>query len=418
MKITKLRAREILDSRGIPTLETEIVTSRGKKVWASVPSGASRGSHEAVELRDGDSSRYGGQGVLSAVRKIHTTISRRLLGKSFSSIEEIDSLLIGLDGTENKRKLGANTILSVSLAAARAFASEARMPLYRYLRETYFSELRGWSRPRCMMNIINGGVHAGWSTDFQEYMIVPQQKTIREQVRCGSEVFQKLKEILQKRHLPTTVGDEGGFAVVLRDNEQPLKLLERAVKATSYRMGADVRFSLDIASSEFYSRGGYWFQQKKKRYSPQKLLQYLKHLIEAYPILSLEDPFFEDAWEDWQTATRLLGREILLVGDDLFTTNVKRLQRGIAIGAANAVLIKPNQIGTLTETVSAIRLARKARYRIILSHRSGETVDDFISDFAIACGADFIKAGSVSRGERVAKYNRLMEIEAEWSFFL
>jgi len=411
--IASIFAREILDSRGNPTIETEVVLRGGKKAWAGVPSGASTGSHEAHELRDKDKNRYHGMGVKKAVQSVNNNISPALRKKKFSSIKEIDNAMIALDGTKNKSSLGANAILSVSMACCRAFALEEKIPLYRYIRKSLFPEITKKTLPKCMMNVINGGVHAGWSADFQEYMIIPQMKSASKQIQCGSEIFHELQRVLHKNGHATTVGDEGGFAPRVGNNEVPLKLISLAVQKTKYRLGKDVRFGLDIAANEFYKHGFYYLNRGGKKMSSKELVNIYSEIIAKHPIATLEDPFAEDDWNAWTTATRKFGKKITVIGDDLFVTNPQRLLRGIDSRAANAILIKLNQIGSVSETASAILLAKKHSYKTIISHRSGETTDDFISDLAVACGADYLKAGSLSRGERITKYNRLMEIENE-----
>lgn len=408
-KIKSVKAREILDSRGNPTVETEVVLTSGAKAWAAVPSGASTGSYEALELRDGDKKRYDGKGVLKAVKNVNEKIASKLKGWAVSKQKEIDQLMLELDGTENKSKLGANAILGVSLAVARAGAIDAKKPLYAYLHKKFWSKEK-MSFPVPMMNIMNGGAHAGWSIDIQEFMITPQQKNIKEAVRCGAEIFHALKKILKDRGYQTTVGDEGGYAPKLPGNEQALKVISEAIAAANYRIGKDVKIAIDAASSEFYKDSIYNMVADKKKRSAAEMVAMYSDWMTRYPIESLEDGLAEDDWAGWKTLTNKLGKKIALVGDDLFVTNVKRLQQGIDQGVSNAILIKLNQIGSLTETVEAIKLAQTHSYKIAVSHRSGETVDDFISDLAVACGAEYIKTGSLCRSERVAKYNRLMEI--------
>ncbi|HNW09481.1 MAG TPA: phosphopyruvate hydratase [bacterium] len=408
-KIKSVKAREILDSRGNPTVETEVVLISGAKAWAAVPSGASTGSYEALELRDGDKKRYDGKGVLKAVKNVNEKIAPKLKGWQAGRQREIDQLMLEIDGTDNKSKLGANAILGVSLAVARAGAIDAKKPLYSYLNKKFWSK-RKMSFPVPMMNIMNGGAHAGWSIDIQEFMVTPQQKNIKEAVRCGAEIFHALKKILKDKGYPTTVGDEGGYAPKLPGNEQALKVILEAINAANYKAGKDVKIAIDAASSEFHKNGVYdMVADKKKRKAPQMVDMY-SNWLKKYPIESLEDGLAEDDWDGWKILTGKLGKKIALVGDDLFVTNVKRLQQGIDQGVSNAILIKLNQIGSLTETVEAIKLAQTHSYKIAVSHRSGETVDDFISDLAVACGAEYIKTGSLCRSERVAKYNRLMEI--------
>jgi enolase len=410
IKIKKITAREILDSRGNPTIEVEVTLNNGMKAWAGVPSGASTGTHEALELRDGDKKRYGGKGVLKAVKNVNKKIAPKVVGMNPTSQKEIDRLMIDLDGTDNKSKLGANAILGVSLAVARAGAMVSKKPLYAYLGKKYWSNIKKVSFPMPTMNILNGGAHAGWSIDIQEFMIAPQQKNIKLAIQCGSEVFQALKSILHKKGYAVTVGDEGGYAPKLPGNEKALSIISQAVKAAGYKLGRDVKISIDAAASEFYRDGKYDMKADgKKRTSDQMTAMYNKWLAK-YPFESLEDGLSEDDWAGWEAHTKVLGSKNVLVGDDLFVTNVVRLQEGVNRKVGNAILIKLNQIGSVTETVETIKLAQKNNYKIAVSHRSGETVDDFIADLAVASGAEYLKTGSLSRSERVTKYNRLMEI--------
>lgn len=408
-KIKSIQAREILDSRGNPTVEVEAVLTSGKKAWASVPSGASTGIHEALELRDGDKKRYGGQGVLKAVNNINKKIAPRLIGLDAREQKSIDDLMIALDGTKNKSKLGANAILGVSLAVARVAAIDSKQPLYLYLKKKYWPKDK-LSFPVPMMNILNGGAHAGWSIDIQEFMITPQQKNIKEAVRCGVEIFHNLKSILKKQGYPTTVGDEGGYAPKLGGNDKALALISQAVKSAHYHLDREVKIAIDIAASEFFASGQYKMKADKKTRTASEMIAMYQKWLSQYPIESIEDGLSEDDWDNWQILTKTLGKKITLVGDDLFVTSAERLLQGIKQKVGNAILIKLNQIGSVSETIAAIKLAKKHNYKIAISHRSGETTDDFIADLAVACGADYIKTGSLSRGERVAKYNRLMEI--------
>ncbi len=410
--ITSILAREIIDSMGNPTVEAEVIIGKKFKGKASVPSGASTGLHEASELRDNDKKRYNGKGVLRAVKNVNITIAKKLIGKNFRSLNEIDGVLLALDGTKNKSRLGANAILSVSMASVRALANEKKLPLYAYLRKIFFGNIQTWNMPTCMMNIMNGGAHANVSTDFQEYMILPQFKSVSRQIQCGAEIFHALKYIIASKKLPTTVGDEGGFALRANNNEEPLKLISRAVVAAGYNLHL-VKFGLDVASSEFYSNGKYILKTEGRKNTSEKMIAYYKNLIKNYPIVSIEDALAEDDWAGWHYLTKILGKKIHLIGDDLFATNIERLKKGIKKNIANAILVKINQIGTITETIKTILEAKKHSYATAISHRSGETTDDFISDLAIASGAEFIKTGSLCRGERIVKYNRLMEIEEE-----
>lgn len=407
--IKKITAREILDSRGNPTVEVEVVLSNKKKAWAAVPSGASTGSYEALELRDGDKKRYHGKGVLKAVNNINKVIAPKIVGLNPAKQKEIDQIMLKLDGTENKSKLGANAILGVSLAVARVAAIDAGKPLYAYLKKKYFSTGK-LSFPKPMMNIINGGAHAGWSVDIQEFMIIPQQKNIKEAIRCGAEIFHTLKKNLSEMGYGVAVGDEGGYAPKLGGNEKALEVIAQAVKDAGYALGRGVNFGLDAAASEFYKSGLYTLKADKANYNVGQMLTMYSRWFDRYPIESLEDGLAEDDWEGWQFLTGQFRRQVVLIGDDLFVTNTKRLEEGISRHAANGILIKLNQIGSLTETIDCIKLAQKNKYKVAISHRSGETVDDFIADLAVASGADYLKAGSLSRSERVAKYNRLMEI--------
>ena len=409
MTISGVYAREILDSRGNPTLSVRVVTADGVSGEASVPSGASTGSHEAVELRDGDPTRYLGKGVLKACDNVNDEIASVLDGMPVADQSAIDATLLGLDGTPNKSRLGANAILGVSLACAHAAAASRRQPLFRYLGGD-----AGVTLPVPMMNVINGGKHADGALQFQECMIVPLgARSLREAVRYGSEVFHKLGAILKKKGFATTVGDEGGYAPPLEHIEEALGLIMEAIASAGYAPGRDVAIALDPASSEFKEEGGYRAARGKPLLSAAAMIELYEKLIEAFPIVSIEDGLAEDDWEGWKELTRRLGGRVQLVGDDLFVTNVKFLQRGIAEGVANAILVKVNQIGSLTETIECVRLAQRSGYRTVISHRSGETGDTSIADIAVALNAGQIKTGSLSRSERVEKYNRLMAIEEQ-----
>ncbi len=409
-KIKSIVAREILDSRGNPTVEVEVVLDNKMKAWAAVPSGASTGTHEALELRDGDQKRYNGKGVLKAVKNINSIIAPKLKGMSPRDQKKIDQLMIDMDGTDNKSRLGANAILGVSLAVARAGAMDSNLPLYMYLKKKFWNSDKGLKFPKPTMNILNGGAHAGWSIDVQEFMVVPQQKNIKEAVRCGAEIFHALSGLLKKKGYPVTVGDEGGYAPKLPGNEKALELMIEAVKSAGYKLNQDVNFAIDTASSEFFAKDVYDMKADKKKRNSSQMIEMYQKWINKYPIESLEDGLGEDDWTGWANLTKSMGKKIALVGDDLFVTNIKRLDQGIKEKVGNAILIKLNQIGSLSETVDCIKLAQKNGYKVSVSHRSGETVDDFIADLAVACGAEYIKTGSLSRSERVAKYNRLMEI--------
>ncbi|MCR4279090.1 MAG: phosphopyruvate hydratase [bacterium] len=411
--ISKIHAREILDSRGNPTVACRVTLKSGASSEAKVPSGASTGSHEALELRDGGK-RYGGKGVLRAIKNVNGLISRRIVGMDARNQQKIDSEMIALDGTQNKSKLGANAILSVSLATAQALAIHRKQPLWKSLRKTY-SFSKPASLPIPMMNVLNGGAHANWSLDVQECMIVPKKSSMKDRVRIGSEVFQTLKKLLAQQGYPITVGDEGGFAPRLKNVESAFTLLVEAIKKAGYKPGKDVFLATDVAASEFYqkSKKQYVLKAEKKTMTADELLNRYVDWQKRFPIMSIEDPFAEDDWSAWKKSVPVLGKKSLIVGDDFFVTNVERLKKGIDEKAANAILIKLNQIGSLSETVSAIQMAQDANFAVIISHRSGETDDTTIADLAVACGAEHIKTGSLSRSERVEKYNRLLEIEEE-----
>jgi enolase len=407
--ITAIHGREIIDSRGNPTIEVDVRLEGGAQGRAAVPSGASTGVHEALELRDGDAKRFGGKGVLKAVANVNGAIAQKLAGFDAGNQAALDQLLLDLDGTENKAKLGANAMLGVSLAAAHAAAGANGLPLYAYLNR------RAHVMPVPMMNVVNGGKHADSSVDMQEFMIVPHgASTMAEAVRMGAEVFHALAAVLKQHGQSTNVGDEGGFAPNLRNNEEPIEVILEAVVRAGFKPGGEVSIALDPASSEFYENGAYVFARSDKRArSSEEMVAFYAHLIDLYPIVSIEDGLAEDDWAGWKLLTRELGSKIQLVGDDLFVTNPKRLARGIAEGVGNSILIKLNQIGTLTETLKAIEVASAAGYSSVISHRSGETEDTTIADFAVATGAGQIKTGSMSRGERTAKYNRLIRIAEE-----
>lgn len=407
--INKIIAREVLDSRGNPTIEAEVYTESGATGSAMVPSGASTGIREALELRDMDDSRFMGKGVLTAVNNIQELIAPSLFGKEVSGQATIDQMMIDLDGTSNKENLGANSILAVSMATAHAAANENNLPLYKYL-----GGKGPFKMPVPMMNIINGGAHADNSVDLQEFMILPVGATsIREAVRYGTEIFHSLKSVLLKRGLGTTVGDEGGFAPNLSSNEEAIEVILEAITKAGYIAGEDILLGLDVASSEFYKDGIYTLESENLKLNSQEFLQYLTPWFEKYPIITIEDGMAEDDWEGWKLLTEALGKNIQLVGDDLFVTNTSILSKGIEEGIGNSILIKVNQIGTLTETLNAINMAKEAGYTVVISHRSGETEDTTISDLAVATSAGQIKTGSLSRSDRVAKYNRLMKIEDE-----
>ena len=404
--IVDIVAREIMDSRGNPTVEADVLLESGVMGRAAVPSGASTGSREAIELRDGDASRFGGKGVLKAVEHVNTELCEAIIGVDASEQSFVDRTLIDLDGTENKSRLGANAILAVSMAVAKAAAEESGLPLHRYL-----GGAGAMSMPVPMMNVINGGAHADNGLDMQEFMILPLgMDSFREALRCGAEVFQTLKKILHDRRLSTAVGDEGGFAPRLPNHEAAIKLIMEAIEAAGYRPGEDVALALDCASSEFYEDGEYTLRSEGRGMKAAEFVEYLAAWVERYPILSIEDGMAENDWEGWKLLTQRLGSRTQLVGDDLFVTNTRYLQRGIEEGIANSILIKVNQIGTLTETLAAIEMAKRARYTAVVSHRSGETEDTTIADIAVATNAMQIKTGSMCRSDRMAKYNQLLRI--------
>ncbi len=407
--IVDIVAREILDSRGNPTVEVDVELASGAKGRAAVPSGASTGAHEAVELRDGDKSRYGGKGVLKALENIEGEILETLQGAESSDQVAIDEAMIDLDGTPNKARLGANAILAVSLAVAKASAEELQVPLYRYVGGVYARTL-----PVPMMNIVNGGQHADNPIDIQEFMIQPVgAPTLADAVRVGSEIFAQLKKNLSAAGHNTNVGDEGGFAPGLKSADEALGFITKAVEAAGYRPGDDVTFALDCASTEFYRDGRYVMEGEGKSLDSAGMIGYLADLVARYPIVSIEDGLAEDDWEGWAALTATLGKTVQLVGDDLFVTNPERLRRGIKAGVANSLLVKVNQIGTLSETLEAVEMAHRAGYTAVMSHRSGETEDSTIADLAVATNCGQIKTGSLSRSDRTAKYNQLIRIENE-----
>ncbi|MFH1077730.1 MAG: phosphopyruvate hydratase [Patescibacteria group bacterium] len=414
-KIARVVAREILDSRGNPTVACRVTLTTGASAEAKVPSGASTGSHEALELRDGGP-RYGGKGVRKAVRNVNEKIAHAIRGMDARKQKDIDRIMLEMDGTENLGKLGANATLAVSLATAHALAAHLKLPLWRSLRHTYRFD-RPASLPVPMMNVLNGGAHAGWSLDVQECMVLPRQRSFAERVRAGAETFHALAKLLKERGFTTTVGDEGGFAPKLANVEEAFDLLMEAIKAAGYKPGKDIALATDVAASEFYAPKEklYRFKAEKRDFTAPELLKRYAAWQTKYPLMSIEDPFAEDDWKAWKACVPVLRKKSLLVGDDFFVTNVTRLERGIREKAATAILIKPNQIGTLTATVDAIRMAQEAGFAVIISHRSGETSDTTIADLAVASGAEHIKTGSLSRSERVEKYNRLMAIEMEMS---
>ncbi|WKZ25028.1 MAG: phosphopyruvate hydratase [Patescibacteria group bacterium] len=413
MKILSIKAREILDSRGYPTVEAEVILENGLKAKASVPSGASTGTYEALELRDGRLERFAGRGILKAIKNLEGPIAQALAGMSVFEQENLDQAMLELDGTDNKEKLGANAILAVSLACARAASLARQQPLYLYLSELAGQRVKREVEIIPLMNVLNGGAHAGWTTDIQEYMLVPKgAKTFAEKLRSGVEIYYALKEIIKENGYGTNLGDEGGFAPEVKDNEEPFKMILSAIEKAGYKAGEEVSLAIDAAASEWH-RNGQYHLNKQGIMDAGRLMDWYGDLIKKYPLISLEDPFGEDDWSAWTEFMEKVKDKVMVVGDDLYVTNVSRIERGLQAKATSAVLIKPNQIGTVTETLKAIALARQSGQKIVISHRSGETNDDYIADLAVAVQADYLKAGAPARGERVAKYNRLMEIEEE-----
>lgn len=410
--ITKIQAREVLDSRGNPTIETT-VWAGDVSASASVPSGASTGIHEALELRDGDKKRYGGKGVLTACKNVNGAIAKKVVGMNPADQKSIDGVMLAMDGTKNKAKLGANSILSVSLAASRLAAKLQGVELYQYLAKTY--GYKPGKMPVPLFNVINGGAHADSGLDIQEFFIIPQRGKFSERLRMGAEVYQQLKKNLSAKKLTVSIGDEGGFAPHLGKNEKAFEVLSQAIKDTGYALGKDFAMGIDAASSEFFDAktGTYNVTASGKKYTPKTIASLYKQWFEKYSLQIIEDGCAEDDFTGWKALTADLGKKTILVGDDLFVTNIERLQQGIDETMANAVLIKVNQIGSLSETLDTIKLAQKNNYKVVISHRSGETNDDYIADLAVAVNADYAKMGSLARGERLAKYNRLMAIEAQ-----
>ena len=403
-KIKDIKAREILDSRGNPTVEVDVILESGIIGRASVPSGASTGSREAIELRDNDNNRYNGKGVLKAVDNVNNIIKEKLIGLDSLNQKIIDETMIKLDGTKNKSDLGANAILGVSMANLKAASIYKKIPLYKYFNEEI-------SMPRPMMNILNGGAHADNGLDFQEFMIIPKRDTFKERLRVGAEVFHSLKQVLKENNLSTGVGDEGGFAPNLSTNKEALDLIIKAIEKAGYTPGKDVFLGLDVAASEFYENGKYNLKGENKILSTDELIKYFEDLVNNYPIISIEDPVDENDWDGFKKITEVLGDKIQLVGDDLFVTNKEYLKKGIEMKAGNAILIKVNQIGTITETIETINLAKENNYKTIISHRSGETEDTTIAHLAVGLNLKQIKTGSLSRTDRVCKYNELLRIE-------
>ncbi len=412
-RIKRIGGEEILDSRGRPTLRVWVELDDGHRGAAAVPSGASRGRYEAVELRDGNSQEWQGQGVNEALANV-AKLAVILRQKPIDNPAALDKLMLAADGTKNKSHLGANAILAISLAIARAAANHYQLPLYRWLNKVYFSEIKITNLPRPMLNFLNGGRHARGSTDFQEFMVVPRGGLpFRQQLIMASAIYASLAQILQRKRWPTTVGDEGGFAPPLANNEAALDLLLAAIKKAGYQPGRDVQLAVDAAASQLYQAGRYWLRREGRQLTALKLLNLYRRWADSYPLLAIEDAFDEEAWQDFQKLTASVGAKLQIIGDDLYVTNCRRLEKGIKLAATNAVLVKPNQIGTLSETVDFIKLAQKAGWVTTISHRSGETCDSFIADLAVASQSPQIKAGALARSERLAKYNRLLQIARE-----
>ena len=415
-RIDVIHAHEILDSRGNPTLNVTVMLKNGLRGSASVPSGASTGVHEALEMRDGDDSRYRGKGVLKAVKNVNTTIAKALRGHDVFDVRGVDDTMRILDGTTNKHKLGANAILGVSLACAHAGARRANMPLYEHLRDVFNLAYDSFKLPTPFLNVFNGGLHADTNLDMQEFIIVPHGfSRFSRKLQAGSEIFHALGDVLHADRMDTDVGNEGGYAPDVGRTEQALEYLVKAVKKAKYKLGTQIGFGIDVAASEFYDakKDRYVLRTDRRKLRGPEMIDLYEAWRKKYPLVSVEDGLDQDAWSDWQLLTKRLGKKMLLVGDDLFVTNVERVQMGLDQKVANAVLIKPNQIGTLSETVDTILLAQKHKYKIVISHRSGETSDTTIADLAVAVNAEYIKSGAPSRSERLAKYNRLLEIEEE-----
>jgi len=415
-KIVQVAAREILDSRGDPTVEAKIILDNGLMAKASVPSGASTGVHEAHELRDGDLERYGGKGVLRAIANISEVIGPKIIGEDITELSKIDHLMLELDGTANKEKLGANAILAISMACARAGALATGQELYSYLASSYGFSTSNYRLPTPSFNIFNGGKHADTNVDFQEFMIIPLVDTlVAEKIRLGSEVFQALGRLLKDNGLDTDLGNEGGYAPNMPSSEMVIDFIIKAIQMAGYIPQGQVGLGLDVGSSELYDEasGRYIFKLDQWQLTAAELINKYKEWALKYPLVSIEDGLAEDDWDNWQILTQELGSQLLLIGDDLFVTQAERLREGVEKKVANAILIKLNQVGTVSETIDCIKLAQQSGYKIMISHRSGETTDDFIADLAVAVGAEYIKSGSLARGERLAKYNRLMEIEAQ-----
>lgn len=409
MKISAIKAIEVLDSRGNPTIRTFITLDDGTIASSSVPSGASTGSHESVELRDNDLKRYQGKGVLKAVNNVNNVIAKKLINLSLDKPDNLDKAMIDLDGTKNKSLLGANAILSVSQALIKAAAFSMKLPLWKYINEYYFKDVKP-SFPKMMFNVINGGKHANWNFDIQEFIVIPNRQLATESIKVGSEIYHNIKKILKEKNLSILVGDEGGFSPMLNSNEEVFDLIVQSGNSAGYENGKDFQLAIDAAATEFYSKGKYLLKKDNKTLTGQDLITYYQSLREKYKVLSFEDPFAEDDWTSFKNFVAQ-DKNTVVIGDDLYTTDPKLIEKGVAEKATNAVLIKPNQIGTVFETVEAIKLAQKSLWRVAISHRSGETEDSFIADLSYACGADYLKSGAPARSERLSKYNRLIEIE-------
>jgi len=415
-KIHIIHAHEILDSRGHPTLNVTVLLKNGSRGSASVPSGASTGIHEALELRDGDKNRYRGKGVLNAVKNVNTTIAKAIVGMDVMDLQKIDDAMRILDGTVNKHRLGANAILGVSMACAHAGARRRKIPLYMHLRDIYGFDFSKYKLPTPLMNIFNGGSHADTNLDMQEFIVIPHGfSKFSRKLQAGSEIFHALGDILLKDGLDTDVGNEGGYAPDVGKTEDALEYLKKAVRRAKYKLGKEISFGIDVAASEFFDpkKNKYILKTDRRKLSGSQMTDLLEAWMKKYPLISIEDGLDQDAWEDWKEHTARLGKDAMLIGDDLFVTNTERIQKGINIKVANAVLIKMNQIGTMSETMDAIKLAQKHRYKVVISHRSGETSDHTIADLAVAVNAQYIKTGAPTRSERLSKYNRLLEIEEE-----
>ncbi len=413
VKIKTIKAIEILDSRGNPTLRTFVILDDGTVAFSSIPSGASTGSHEAVELRDKDPKRYGGNGVLNAINNVSSIIAPKLINLELVKLDVLDKLMIELDGTENKSRLGANAILSVSQALIKALAASKKIPLWQFINQYYFSEIKP-AFPKIMFNVVNGGKHANWNFDIQEFIVIPQRQLASESIKVGAEIYQAIKKNLKEKNLSILVGDEGGFSPALKSNQEAFQLIIESAVQAGYENEKDFKLGIDAAASEFFKDGKYILKKDNRLISGEDLIKYYLSLAEKYQVYSFEDVFQEDDWPNWQNFMKRLVTDeklSLVIGDDLFCTNVKRMKTGQEKKSANAVIIKPNQIGTIWETIEAIKLAQKNNWAVIISHRSGETEDSFIADLAYAAAADFLKTGAPARSERLAKYNRLIEIE-------